>query len=417
MAWLQQYPSGHYHISFRLGGRKFKRSLDTKSESDAQGMAGRIEDNIKLVERGILSIPPGADIPRFLLSDGKIVGPVEAPAVVSLGTLLDQYEKAISGGVVEDSTLATIRIHAKHLKRILGEKTDVRTISRDRLQEYINARRAQRSNRGTAISPITIRKELTTLSGVWSWAIPGGVIGPFPNKGLKYPKGVDKSPFQTWEEIEKQIERGNLSEKDRESLWNCLFLSIAETTELLKHVKAKAQQPFLYPMVVLAAHTGARRSELIRSRLVDFDEESVIIRERKRSKKKHTIRRVPFTPFLKKVIQEWLQEHPGGPYTFCMKKVAHSKKHRSGPEPITVDEAQDHLKRALAHSKWEKLRGWHVMRHSFISNCALMGIDQRIIDSFVGHTTEEMRKRYTHLFPSAKKAAIEAVFGAEAPPT
>ncbi len=43
-------------------------------------------------------------------------------------------------------------------------------------------------------------------------------------------------------------------------------------------------------------------------------------------------------------------------------------------------------------------------------------IDQRLIDSFVGHTTEEMRKRYTHLFPSAKKAAIEAVFGAEGLP-
>lgn len=41
----------------------------------------------------------------------------------------------------------------------------------------------------------------------------------------------------------------------------------------------------------------------------------------------------------------------------------------------------------------------------------MKGIDQRIIDSFVGHTTEEMRRRYTHLFPSSKKAAIEAVFG------
>ena len=417
MASLQKYPSGHYHVSLRFAGRKFNRSLDTKDEEEALGKLGRMKDNIKLVNRGILTIPPGADIPTFLLSDGKLTGPIEIPSVVTLGMLTDRYEKAISGGVVEDSTLTTIRTHLKHLKRILGEDTDVRAITRDRLQEYISSRRTQRSNRGTAISPISIRKELTTLSGVWSWAMPAGLVGPFPNKGLKYPKGADKPPFQTYEDIEKQIARGNLSEKEQDALWDCLFLNIAETAELLTHVKAAAQQPFLYPMVALAAHTGARRSELIRSQLADFDKETVVIRERKRSKKKHTIRRVPLSPFLKQVMQDWFKVHPGGPHTFCMHKVQHSKKRRSLPEPITRDEAHDHFKRALAKSKWDKLRGWHVLRHSFISNCALKGIDQRLTDSFVGHTTEEMRRRYTHLFPSAKKAAIEAVFGVEVPRT
>jgi integrase len=417
MAWLQQYASGHYHVSFRFANRKFKRSLDTKNEGEARALVGRIEDNIRLVERGALTIPPGADIPRFLLSDGKLIGPVEIPMVVTLGSLITRYETAVSGGAVEESTLYTIRIHAKHLKRILGEDTDVRTINRDSLQEYITTRRAQRSRRGTAISPVTIRKELTTLSGVWTWGMATGLAGPFPNKGLKYPKGAEKPPFQTWEEIEKQVERGNLSEKEQAALWDCLFLSLQETAELLAHVRQSASQPFLYPMVVMAAHTGARRSELIRSRIVDFDEDSVVIRERKRSKKQHTVRRVPLTPLLKRVMADWFSIHPGSPYTFSQPKVAHSKTARTAAQPLTKHEAHDHFKRALAKSKWDKLRGWHVLRHSFISNCALKGIDQRIIDSFVGHTTEEMRRRYTHLFPSAKKAAIEAVFGAGDLPT
>ena len=156
---------------------------------------------------------------------------------------------------------------------------------------------------------------------------------------------------------------------------------------------------------------------MIRSRLADFDDESVVIRERKRSKTQHTVRRVSLSPVLKDVMREWFKVHPGGPYTFAMPKVAHSKAKRTSAKPITRDEAHDYLKRVLANSKWDKLRGWHVLRHSFISNCAQKGIDQRIIDSFVGHTTEEMRKRYTHLFPSARKAAIEAVFGAAAPST
>jgi integrase len=416
MAWLQQDPSGNYHVSFRFAGKKFKRSLHLKAEDKALGIAGRIEDNMRLVERGALTIPPGAVVPKFLMSDGKISGPIDIPIVVTLGDLIDRYIKAVSGGAVEASTLCTLRVHTKHLKRILGEDLDVRTLTRDTLQGYINSRRAKKSKQDRAISPVTIRKELTTLSGVWSWATGEGLVGPFPNKGLKYPKGADKPPFQTWEEIEKQIERGNLSEREQDALWKCLFLSVAETTELINHVKEQAQQPFLHPMVAMAAHTGARRSELIRSELVDFDDETVVIRERKRSKQKHTLRRVPLSPVLKQVMQEWFAVHPGGPHTFCMHKVQHSKKNRSAPEAIVRGEANDHLKRALANSKWDKVRGWHVLRHSFISNCARHGTDQRLIDSFTGHSTEEMRKRYTHLFPSAKKAAIEAVFGEAAPP-
>lgn len=78
---------------------------------------------------------------------------------------------------------------------------------------------------------------------------------------------------------------------------------------------------------------------------------------------------------------------------------------------ITRDEARDDPKRVLAGSKWDKLRGWHVLRHSFASNCGSKGIDQRLIDEWMGHQTEEMQKRYQHLIPSTQQAAIRAVFG------
>jgi integrase len=43
------------------------------------------------------------------------------------------------------------------------------------------------------------------------------------------------------------------------------------------------------------------------------------------------------------------------------------------------------------------VRGWHVLRHSFVSLCANRGVDQRLIDEWVGHATEDMRRRYRHL--------------------
>ncbi|MGO9220307.1 MAG: tyrosine-type recombinase/integrase [Streptosporangiaceae bacterium] len=53
----------------------------------------------------------------------------------------------------------------------------------------------------------------------------------------------------------------------------------------------------------------------------------------------------------------------------------------------------------------------HVLRHSFISCLAAAGIDQRVIDDIVGHTSEEMRRRYRHLTPQVKSKAVLAVFG------
>jgi integrase len=52
------------------------------------------------------------------------------------------------------------------------------------------------------------------------------------------------------------------------------------------------------------------------------------------------------------------------------------------------------------------LKGWHVFRHSFISALASKGVDQRIIDDLVGHSTKEQRRRYRHLFPDVKQQAL-----------
>jgi integrase len=50
--------------------------------------------------------------------------------------------------------------------------------------------------------------------------------------------------------------------------------------------------------------------------------------------------------------------------------------------------------------------GFNLPRHPFSSNLARAGVDDRIIDHFMGHQTEEMRRRYQHLFPEEKRKAL-----------
>jgi site-specific recombinase XerD len=78
--------------------------------------------------------------------------------------------------------------------------------------------------------------------------------------------------------------------------------------------------------------------------------------------------------------------------------------------PITNDQASHFFEKTFSKSKWQVLHGWHLFRHSFCSNCAAAGIEQRVINDWVGHQTNEMVRRYRHLFPNRQKEAIESVF-------
>ncbi|MDA1049739.1 MAG: site-specific integrase [Planctomycetota bacterium] len=419
-----QLVSDTYYICFRFAGRRFKRSLKTDRVDRADARRVRLEETLRLVETGRIEVPDDTeDVVEFLLADGKpkwrkpLPPPVKTtpPSPFTLKLAFDEFFKAIPDGNLEQSTLSAMHIHERHLLRAIGSNFAMPNLGVETLQDYVNKRCKQKTRSGTFVSGRTIEKELATLRTVWRWAAnTNKVVGPFPRQGLRLPKSKQQPSFQTWQEIERQIELEQLAGQEAAELWDALYLRRLEIDELLAHVHEAALHPFIYPMFVMAAHTGARRSELIRSRRSDFDFEgnTVTIREKKRVRSNESTRRVQLSPTLKAVMHKWLeQDHPGGAHTFCLDgRIPRSriKEPRAGLSP---DQAHDHFERTLKNSKWEKIKGWHCLRHSFISNLASLGIDQRIIDDFVGHTTEQMRRRYRHLFPDVKQAAIDAVFG------
>lgn len=69
-------------------------------------------------------------------------------------------------------------------------------------------------------------------------------------------------------------------------------------------LRVRPARSCVYPMFVFAAHTGARRWEIVRALSSDVDLSGgvVTIREKKRDRTRLTTRRVPLTPFLKDVL-------------------------------------------------------------------------------------------------------------------
>lgn len=412
MASLVQDKNGNYLVAFRWCGKQFTRALDTRDAAVAGAGVARVEETIMRLKRGWATIPTDAEPGVFIVSAGTLTARpvagdpptiVRPPTPLSLGRMFDLYVAALPAGKKESNTLLTEKIHRDHLTEILGQDITVQSITLSEAQRYA-ARRSRDTWRGRTISADTVRKELKTLRYVWSWAqtlghVPVGC--PWQLKDLQLGKDRSREPFRTSAEINRRVGRGGLDADERSRVWESLYLTGREVEELLDYVRDNATAGFVYPMVCFCALTGARRSELCRSQVddLDFENRTVHVRERKRvQSKRETARVVDMHDRLREVMQSWVVGHPGGQYTLA----------QGDGSPVSVSLATDHFRRTLASSeRWHVIPGFHTLRHSFASILACRGVDQRIIDAFMGHQTPEMRARYQHLFPAALRRAID----------
>lgn len=404
MASLELDPaSGRYRVRFRYGGQEFKRSLRTKSRRVADASLGQVEEVLRMLEIGLTELPPGVDEGTFIVSGARVRKEKQRrSAIQTLEDLLKVYQEELPTGSKEARTLEGEKLHFKHLLRHIKPKTKLAAIKASSIQKYVELRSKDKF-RGRFISPDTIKKELTTLRLVWNWAKRQEHVDSSPPiDRVLYPKRDEKPPFLTIPEIQRILDRGVSKAREAE-LWESLYLTRQEVEQLLGHVEKQPAEAFVYPMFVLVAHTGMRRSELLRAQKEDFDFQgrTISVREKKRSRK-HALsfRRVPMTALVGRVFQDFFAEQPAGDFALL----------GDDGEPLKVDKADHRFGAVLSGSAWEKVRGFHVFRHSFASNATAEGIDQRMIDSWMGHQTDEMRQRYRHLTPHCQQAAIDTVF-------
>jgi integrase len=408
MAGVRKKGNGYY-CTFRFQGRRYYFAIGQVSEGQAQARGVEVDETLGLIERGRLAVPEGVRLEDFVAAGGKVPIIAARPEVTTARQLFDHYLKAHANGTIEATSLGTARTHLNQVAASLGERFRVQSLTLLKLQEHVDRRQKK------GVAPVTVRKEIATLRACWNWAVQGGLLkGAFPGRGLRFAKEEEKEPFRTFAEIEAMIAAEHPDDGRIEQLWEALYLTRPELEAFLEYVRLHATLPWVYPMVAFAAYTGARRSEMLRALAsdVDLDGGTVTVREKKRVRGKRSTRTAPLTPKLAQVLRAWLAAKPPSPFLFCQAgHVCRSKTRREGPTAVTKDEAHDHFKRTVEGSKWQALRGYHVLRHSFISALASEGVDQRVIDEVVGHQSEEQRKRYRHLYPSVMREAISRVFG------
>ncbi len=212
-----------YACIFCWHGKRQWFTIGKVSAAEAEAKAAQVEYLLMRLGQGLIELPPGVGIVDFVRNDGKPPeprggAPVPSPAVPTLGSLRDLY-LATHDGSLEERTLDGIRLHFKHLASILGEQFPIKQLSLPDLQGYVERRSKARGHRGRTLSPATIKKELITLRTAWNWgAKTGHVAGKFPSEGLRYPKHDEKPPFQTREQVERQLPGGTEAERGNDRL-------------------------------------------------------------------------------------------------------------------------------------------------------------------------------------------------------
>ncbi len=244
----------------------------------------------------------------------------------------------------------------------------------------------------------------------FDWAVAVNHLAVSPAADLPRVKSAgDQLPFRTFQEIESVVARGGLKPREILRLWDCLYLSPAEISELLSLVRERSVYDVTPIFHAVPAYTGMRRGEVMRLRWsdIEFDQDALVARSLKQSRQDvETARRIDLHPELKMILLEWRERRTKGQLVVC---------DAGSLEMLTSRETSGRFyypfrgtKWCLSSRKdWFKL-GFHTYRHSFASNLAAAGVDQRVIDEFMGHQTEAMRKRYRHLFPKTRRSAIES---------
>lgn len=378
MASIRESKGDGYLVLFRFSGRQFQRALGTSCPREAESRRKRVEATLHDLSTGRLKLPPDcADVGTFILSDGQATAKPEAPQLATLGQLWASYRADSPDNSKEASTMLTEAGHFGHLLRLLKESTALPSLTSADLQRYIRERAKEPGIRGEKIKSRTIKKELATFRAVWNgYAVPHKLVKTdFRAHFGKLVFGKEKSKprFQPFDQIKAQLPGKSAAEA--KNLWDCLFLSQPELENVLEVIRLAPGAPaWLYPAALLAAHTGCRRSEFMRSEPADYDLDTGVVhfREKKKDKsKEYTYRPVSLSSRLCKVLKDYLATRPEGQFMF-------------GEHAQNRNAVNYWLKQVLEGSQWKVIRGWHIFRHTFASLLAMKGTDQRLIDATLG---------------------------------
>ncbi len=154
-----------------------------------------------------------------------------------------------------------------------------------------------------------------------------------------------------------------------------------------------ADSRHLKPIIILAVNTGMRRGEIFNLKwsYVDLKKRFIEVIKSKNGEK----RVIPINKTLLEVLHR-LPRRIDSPYVFPGKK---GKKRT---------DCKKSFRTAMRKAEIEDFC-FHDLRHTFASHLVMAGVPLLTVAELLGHKSIEMTKRYSHLSPNHKAAAVRVL--------
>lgn len=384
-----------FRLHFHLHNIQYKLGM-VKNEHSAKVLQAQINVIVEQIKCGLVNIPrfmsPKDFIAQNILNDRKKQN--KDNLFFRLSDLISEYSKYSVPPIKSMSTCQTEKYHLARLQDFIFFSNSDPEISSASIG-YFNDYKKFRYSKN--VKTDTVKKELATFQSMFKFAVEHNYIQHNIIKEVKRDKSqIPAGRFRTISEIQKLIEEDKHTSKEIKDLRRFTYLNKSEIAELFEHAK----HHWILPILKLFVYTGMRRGELVKLTWldVDFDRNIIQVSSQKQSQKQDVKRNIEMHPEVAKLLRS--QRLKTGHNRFVFLNALGTQ--------IKEDTMNEVLNRLTKNTKFHGI-GFHVFRHSLASNLASAGVDQRIIDSILGHQTEEMRKRYQHLFPGKQTQALQLV--------
>jgi site-specific recombinase XerD len=120
-------------------------------------------------------------------------------------------------------------------------------------------------------------------------------------------------------------------------------------------------------------------------------------------------RNVPLSPHTLEMLRKYWATHRHPVWLFPTQDPRGNDSPATADTPMTVRSVQRALRAALKESGLQKHATVHTLRHSWATHLLEAGVDLRVIQSYLGHSSPATTAIYTHLTHKAEARATEAI--------
>ena len=176
-----------------------------------------------------------------------------------------------------------------------------------------------------------------------------------------------------------------------------VVLSRQEVQQILSSVRVA-----VYRVCLLTIYScGLRLNEGRCLRVCDVDSSRMVLHVHGKGSKDR------YVPLPQKTLQElrdlW-RSHRSAEWLFPARLRSTEGARFQASEPIAASALQGAFERALAHSLVRKAAHIHTLRHSYATHLLEAGVNLRVIQCLLGHSTPATTAIYTHLTEAARQS-------------